>query len=225
MKIDQQGFAPLIILAVLAGTLVTGAGVSVAANGSKPGDALYSIDRSAEKVQLALAITNGQKLTVKESLAKERLTELQGLYADNKADPKDITELLNDYDKEVSDLHDLQNKDGLNDKEKKVEAELESKKSEIDKTFESKQKSLENDREALKKQYEEAVKSGNTSKAQALQTQINGFEATLKKDETVREAAKKTEEKQQEQAKTQSEAEKKAAEQKAEAAKQAAEQH
>ncbi len=237
MKLNQNGIASLIIIGIIGGLFVTGTGVTVAANGSKPGDALYSVDRAAENVQLALALTNGLKVQARRAIAEERLLEIKNMLAEKDVDAAGIANALSNFEEHKSRIDDELGNDGnLDAKDKEIENELKDKKSEIDKLFEGHQKLAENQRESLKKQYEQALKDRDTAKATTLKAQIDGFEALLKDAENAREAQKQEVEKVQEtqkqetetikkQAEEQSEATKNAIEAALEAEKQAAEQH
>ena len=177
-------------------------GAVVAANPSKPGDALYSIDRGAETVQLAFALTDGSKKNVHATLATERLSELQALYAEDELDTDGIANARQNYEEHHAELADLIDDDGvLDDDERKLEQSIEQKKTEVDKASETEQKSLESEREALKKQYEQALKDGNTATAATLKAQIDGYEQKLKTVESERELQKQEAEEQLEQQK------------------------
>jgi hypothetical protein len=223
MKLNEQGIAHLLILAATSGLFVTGAGVTVASNSSKPGDALYSIDRGAEKLQLALALTGGLKQQAHKSIAEERLTEIQALLQDKDVDAAGIANALANFEDHKSKAGDSKDDDALDEKEKSIKHDIEDKKSQIDKQFESQQKKLESQREQLKKQYEQALKDGNTTLAASLKVQIDGIEGQLKADEQSRESQKQETEEQSESEKKQAEAEKKEAEQKSEDEKKAEE--
>ncbi len=217
MKLNENGSLSLIIISIVAGLFVTSTGVVVAANGSKPGDTLYSIDRKAETVQLALAITDGIRKETHKTIAEERLLELQALFAEKDLDVPGIANALNSFEEHKSKADDLLDDDGdIDENEQKIKNELEDKKSRIDKLFEAQQKTMENQRESLKKQYEQAVKDGNTALAASLQAQIDSYETLLKDAENMREDQKQ-------EAEIQQETEKKAAEEQSEAEKQAAE--
>lgn len=224
MKNDEKGFALIIAIGVISGLFVAGTGTAVASNSSKPGDALYSIDRSAENLQLALAFTDGNKKEAYASLAQERLDEIKALYADDTLDSSSINDALSDFEEHKTRLADLSDDDGTVDEhEKELANSLESKKTGIDKKAESQQKSLENQREGLKKQYEQAVKNGDTALAATLKAKIDGFETLLKQNEQQREDNKQVVEKEEETQKQQAESDKKAEELRLEAEKKAAE--
>lgn len=213
MERSEAGMAHLILVASLALVLVGGVGVSAASNSSKPGDALYGIDRAMENVQVALALTNGMKADVHRSIAEERLQEVSAMLAEKNVDAPGIANALANFDEHKAKVESIYGDDGkLDDREKEIKGKLEHEKSSIDKKFEGQQKSLEQSRESLKQQYEQALKSGDTVLAAELKAKIDGYESLLKDAENAREAEKQA-----------SEAEKKAAEQAAEDAKQAQE--
>ncbi len=224
MKLNQKGIAHLIVIGLFVGTFVTGTGVAVASNSSKPGDALYSIDRGSENIQLALALTSGQKNRARKAIAEERLKEIRALLAEEDLDIIGIANALSNFEEHRSRIDgQSDDDDDLDEQEQEVKNELDDKKSKIDKLSENQQKNLENQREQLKKQYEQALKDGDTTRAASLKAQIDGFEDLLKKNEQDRESQKNQADEQKESTEKQAEAERKAAEEQAEAEKKAAE--
>jgi len=224
MKSNEQGIAHLVLIGVIAGLFVTGSGVVVASNGSKPGDVLYSIDRASEAVQLAISVTDGQKTSTHIAIAEERLLEIKALLTEKDIDAAGIDVALSNFEEHKSRVSELLGDDGgLDAQEQELENKLDDKKSEIDKLFEGQQKALESQRETLKKQYEQALKDGDTAKAATLKTQIDGFENILKEAEQAREAQKQETEETTEAEKQAAETEQKAAEEQSEAAKKAEE--
>lgn len=199
-SMNDRGFAPLILIAIIAAGLIGTTGTVVASNNSKPGDLLYGIDKALEKVQLAMSFTNGMKQNARLSIANERLKELQQLLDEKNINKDAVNKLKDDINSEINKLKDLY-KDDSNESLKELEDKAKStedKSNQIDKSAESVQKSLESQREDLKKQYEEAVKSGDTTKAQTLMQQINSTESSLKQNEQLRESEKQALEKQRE---------------------------
>ncbi len=218
--IKEQGFASVIIIGAIVTTFVAGTGTVVASNSSKPGDSLYSIDRGAERVQLAFALTEGSKKDLHATLASERLVELEALLAEDELDESGISDARSNFEDHRAKLADLSDNDGnIDEHELELELEIEDKKSSIDKIAETEQKSLETQREDLKKQYEQALKDGDTAKAATLMAQIESFEGQLKAVEVQRELQKQETEEQSESEKKEAEQEKKAAEEQAEAEK------
>ncbi|MEK7561252.1 MAG: DUF5667 domain-containing protein [Patescibacteria group bacterium] len=219
---NESGFAHLVLIG-LGVFFVGGAGTTVAANGSKPGDILYSIDRGTEKVRLAFALTDGLKESMHRDIAKERLLELRALFDEEGIDAKGISDALGNLEDHVSNVAKLVT-DSTKEHAKEIDDELESHKSQIDKLFETKQAGLENKREQLKKEYEVALKNGDSAKAALLKAQIDGFESLLKDLEQERETSKQElethedaiEEHEDEAVQKQEEAEREAAKQQAE---------
>jgi len=102
----------------LAGVLVLTGVLVPAANGSKPGDLLYTIDRSAESAQIAFSGLSGAQAQAETylNLADERIAELEALigkvntasliqvvYAEDNDSEADLSE---DEQKDVDDLAD-----------------------------------------------------------------------------------------------------------------------
>ncbi|GEM_PF-3868124 len=225
MKLYGHIFSPLFIIGIIAGLLVISAGITVAANSSKPGDTLYGIDRGAEKLQLALAFTDDDKKETHAVLAVERLDELEDLYTEGQLNASGISDALSNFEEHETQLAELSGSDGTFDgREEELTQSVELKKSYIDNLAEDQQKSLESQREALKKQYEQLLKNGDTAKAAAIRLQIDSFESLLKDNEEQREAQKQELEEQSEAAKKAEELQKKEAEEQSEAEKKAQEQ-
>lgn len=195
-----------LIIGIAVAALTLGSGTAFAANGSKPGDLLYGVDRATESVQLALSLTSSIRQHVYKSIAEERLLEIEQLLGEKDFDAPGIANALESFESNKLRLNELFDDDGqIDDSEKKLRDELDGKKSSIDKFFEEQQKSLEDQREALKKQYEAALESNDTALADSLKSKIDGFENTLKEAEESREATKQAEEKQIEATKQESE--------------------
>lgn len=225
MNLNENGITSLLVLGALAAAFVTSSGVVVASNSSKPGDALYGIDRKAESLQLTLALTDGLKKEAHKTIAEERLKEIQALLTEKDVDAPGIANALSNFEEHKIKISELSDDDGkIDEQEKELVKSLEAKKTSIDKSFEGQQKNLESKREALKKQYELALKAGDTAKAAAIKAQIDGFETLLKDAEQQREAQKQDVEGQSEAVKQSEEADKKALEQQREAEKKALEQ-
>ena len=185
--------SPLKMGALVVGIVaVLGAGTVVAADPSKPGDLLYSIDRAAEQVQLAFSFSDDAKTDLHLSMAKERLTELQALFDEKDLNAPGIAVALANFEKEKHEASDLA-KDS--DRSQEVEDELEGYQSTIDDLFEQQQKAIETWREALKKQAEEAEKAGNTALAAQLRAQAATLDDQLRTLESQREASKQQQEK------------------------------
>lgn len=195
-----------LVIGIAVAALTLGSGTAFAANGSKPGDALYGIDRATESIQLALSLTSSIRQHVHKSIAEERLLEIEQLLNEKDVDAPGIANALESFEANKLRLNELFDDDGeIDDSEKKLRDELDNKKSDIDSFFEEKQKSLEDQREALKKQYEAALDANDAALADSLKSRIDGFENTLKEAEESREATKQAEEQQRETTKQESE--------------------
>lgn len=177
-------FGVLVILAATGGTVI-------AANSSKPGDLLYSIDRAAEQVRLALSFTDSMKEAAYRSMATERLQEIKSLFKDKNINASGIAIALADFEQQKQAALNLASKANNSDAEK----ELASDQSEIDKLFEGQQAAIENQRESLKQQAETAAKSGNSALSSQLIAQANLLDSQLKTLELKREESKQQQEK------------------------------
>ena len=195
-----------LIIGIAVAALTLGSGTAFAADGSKPGDLLYGIDRAIESVQLALSFTTDIKQGVHKSIAEERLVEIEQLLSEKDVDAPGISNALDSFEENRLRFNELiDDNGGVDDSEQELKDELESKKSDIDKFFEDQQEDLEDQQEALKKQYEAALEAKDSALAESLKSRIDGFENTLKEAEESREAAKQAEEKQREAAKQEAE--------------------
>lgn len=89
---NQLGFAPAIVLVILAALGLTGVGTATAANNSAPGDPLFGLDKAIEELQINLTAGDDSKAKIKLEIAQERLQELEVLAnTDRPIDPA-ITE-------------------------------------------------------------------------------------------------------------------------------------
>lgn len=75
----QSGFAPLVILGILAVVGVGAVGTAAASDSARPGDALYGVDNAMENLRLAFAGSPEAQARVQNELALERLEEAQSL--------------------------------------------------------------------------------------------------------------------------------------------------
>lgn len=98
---NETGAAELVIVGVIAAVLVGSTAVVVASGGSKPGDALYSIDRASESVRGAFVFGDEAKVDFKFAQATERLEELEALRNDNAPQAR-IDAAVNDYGVAIS---------------------------------------------------------------------------------------------------------------------------
>lgn len=75
----QRGFAPAILLLVLAAVGITGVGTVAASNNSNPGDTLFGLDKAIEEIRVTFAPGDEVKTKIRLEIAEERLDELQTL--------------------------------------------------------------------------------------------------------------------------------------------------
>lgn len=83
MKLNENGSVGLIIIAAVSAVFIGGTATVFAADGSKPGDALYSIDLASESVREVFIFGDEAKTKFKFAQATERLEELEALRNDN----------------------------------------------------------------------------------------------------------------------------------------------
>lgn len=88
MLSKQRGFAPAILLLILAAVGITGAGTVTASNNSNPGDVLFGLDKTVEEVRVTFTPGDEAKAKIRLEIAGERLDELQTLAnTNNPVDP------------------------------------------------------------------------------------------------------------------------------------------
>lgn len=169
-----------------------GGGTAMAATSSKPGDLLYGIKQVTEQAQLTLSLTNDAKLTTHVDLAKQRLAEIQSLFAEKNINASGIAEALANFEQHKQTALNLSEN---TPKAKDVENELSADQADIDKLFGAQQATLESQRESLKQQAEVASKAGNTTLAAQLNMQAATLDSQLKTLEARREESKQQQEK------------------------------
>jgi len=84
MKIGNQGFAPLLIVGLVALLGVGGAGVAAVADGARPGDALDGVDQAVEGLRRSLTTSPEARARLEADLATERINEAASLAAENR---------------------------------------------------------------------------------------------------------------------------------------------
>lgn len=89
---NQRGFAPAILLLVLAAVGITGVGTVAASNNSNPGDVLFGLDKTAEELRVTFAPGDESKAKIRLEIAEERLEELQILENANQPVTPAVTE-------------------------------------------------------------------------------------------------------------------------------------
>lgn len=82
---NKRGFAPAILLLVLAAVGITGVGTVTASNNSNPGDVLFGLDKVVEEVQVTFSLGDEAKAKIRLEIAEERLEELQTLENTNQS--------------------------------------------------------------------------------------------------------------------------------------------
>lgn len=80
---NQRGFAPAVLLIILAVIGATGVGTVAASNASNPGDVLFGLDKAAEELRVTFSPGEEVKAKIRLEIAEERLEELQTLEKTN----------------------------------------------------------------------------------------------------------------------------------------------
>ncbi|HEY5668084.1 MAG TPA: hypothetical protein VIR03_02850 [Candidatus Saccharimonadales bacterium] len=179
-----------IIISSVAAVLLLSGGTVWAAQGSLPGQPLYSVKLASEQVRLALSFTSGMEQSTRASIAQRRLEEIKSLLSEPEKNKELVNSTLAKFESENKSLASTVASGTTAGKILEIEKQYAETKAEIDKKYETAQKTVEQNREQLKRQYEDAVKAGDTAMAQSLQTQIATTETQLKALETNRETAK-----------------------------------
>lgn len=79
-----MGLAPRVVVTALVAVVAllgSGTGTLLAAQGSIPGETLYSVKRASERVQLALAFSTGREANLRTSFIERRVDEMQAVAA------------------------------------------------------------------------------------------------------------------------------------------------
>ena len=101
------GFAPVIVLTILAAIGITGVGSVAVANNSKPGDALFGFDKAIEEIRVTFTPGDLAKAKIRLEVTEERLQELQELEDGNQSvDPAivETQQALNNVTSAVSNV-------------------------------------------------------------------------------------------------------------------------
>lgn len=89
---NQRGFAPAVVLLILAAVGISGVGTVAASNASNPGDVLFGLDKAVEELQVTFTPSDEEKAKIRLEIAEERLGELQTLENTNQPVTPAITE-------------------------------------------------------------------------------------------------------------------------------------
>jgi len=172
MNKKESGFAPIIVVLVLAGVLILGGVNAVgAANNSVPGDTFYPIDTGIEAIQLGLTNDPQTQLDLRTQFVAERLREAQQLLQEQGVGALGIDIAITNLTKHETEINTLisQNKT-LQTKIKDLEAQLDKDRSGLETSF---QKAIED----LETQLEIAKKSKNLVEVDKLKAQLKALEA------------------------------------------------
>lgn len=83
MKKNENGFAHVVALVVVAVVTVAGTGTVVASQSSRPGDVLYNVKNTSENIRGGLVFGDVNKASYQAELAEKRFEELKSLVDEN----------------------------------------------------------------------------------------------------------------------------------------------
>lgn len=168
---DDSGFATVFTVLALAGILVLGS-VSIvgAANNAVPGNALYPVDTGLEEVRLGLTSNPQAQVDLRIQLAEERLVEALQVFQEQGAGAPGIDVALANLAEQKAQINILisQNQE-LQAKVRSLEIQLQQKQQGLKSAFQTVGQNLE-------AQLKNAKKSGNTTEASRLETQLDTLE-------------------------------------------------
>jgi hypothetical protein len=163
----------ILIVLVIVGTLVVNK-----ANASKPGDSMFSLEKSIEQIQRGLAFSQDSKISLELDFLRERIEELRELSTDN-IESSNVEIALNE----------------LNEQENKAEQEYqkdkgpEGRSQDIEKKYSEYRAEIENYLNELKGRLAQSQIERNTNKINKLQQQISNMEQILQNPGLVRDGS------------------------------------
>lgn len=187
-------FTPTYIAAAgVVALVLTMGGTAYAANGAKPGDTLYSMDRALEGVQSMLALSPQSQADLSLSLATERVEEAQAVMQEEDFDSADLNTALDGLAAQKKNLADLVAAEAaLKQQAKAYEDKFEAREKALDTSFKDAGERLRVQKKQLKAQLEEAETANNADKAAGLIVAIAAIENQLRGLEAEEEAAEKS---------------------------------
>lgn len=216
---SQAGIAPLVIILIVAGGLLTaGTGTVVVADSAKPGDVLYGIDTAVENLRLTLTANPESEVELRTKIAAERVAEVEAILTERGVDAPGLEVALANLTQQRQAIADLVAAHAeLKAKAKAIEDTIEQQERELEAVFEAARVPLKARKEQLKAQLEAAIAKGDVVLAQQLAQQLAAVKAQLDALEAQEEAAEEQLEVQEELMEAQFEAEEEALEQQEEA--------
>lgn len=165
-------------------------GTAYASNGSKPGDVLYSIDTTSEKLQGLAAFTPERKADLTLSLASERVIETEAILEAADFQAADLATALNGLTEQKKALADLvAAKAELKQQAKAYEDQFEQREDSLDAIFREAEGRLEVQEKALKVQLGQAQIANNTDEVARIRAALTILETRIDALEAEKEAA------------------------------------
>ena len=103
---NQAGFVPVIIIviAVVVGFFGGGAGLAIISDSAKPGEALFSVDVIAEKVQEMITFNAEAKADFRTEVVQERLQEIEEMLSEKGVEAPGLQNALSRINQAMTDL-------------------------------------------------------------------------------------------------------------------------
>lgn len=165
-------------------------GTVYASNGAKPGDVLYSIDTTSEKVQSLLAFSPSSKADLALSLATERVEEAQDVLEVSGFNSADLNGALVGLIAQKQALADLVAKEAeLKQLVKQYEDAFEEREAVLDAIFSQAESRLEAQEKELEAQLKQAKAANNNDEVTRITAALAALEARFEALEAEEEAA------------------------------------
>ena len=179
----------LMAVGVVAFALVLG-GTAYASNGAKPGDVLYSLDTTSEKVQSVLTFGPAGRADLALSLATERVEETQAVLEVSEFDSADLNMALTGLAIQKKALADLVVAEAeLKQQVKQYEDAFEEREATLDATFKEAKNRLKAEKKQLKAELELAETANNAGEVSRITAALTVLDARLEALEAEKEAA------------------------------------
>lgn len=191
----------LIIALIIA---LSGGGVTLASQGSIPGDALYGVKTLSENARSVLAVTPEAKAKLAAKLAAARVEEVQKILAARGVEPKGLEIALSRLEKHIAEAAEAINKAKGRGKDvsalaKAVSNNLDSQTGKLGNVFKEERDSIKNKIKELQNQIKEAESAGDNVRGEDLAKRLETARAereelNAKEEKTEKAIEEKTEE-------------------------------
>lgn len=183
---------PFLALAGVVAVSLLAGGTVRAANGSKPGDILYAVDTTTEKVRSILAFDPKNKANLAVDLANERVSEVQAITMEQEIKPADLNAALDGLAAQRAAVADLVIREAdLKRLAKTYEDALDKEEAGLDAVFTEANRLLDAREKELKTELQQAEASNNNLEAGRIREALAALEAQAAILEAEEEAAEK----------------------------------